>query len=595
MKKKLVTPQKLQQNEENYRSMIERISDGFVSLDENCCYTYANSKAELIFRKPAGYLIGKNIWSEFPESGDKPFQTAYKAAMINQEYVYAEVYYELYNLWLENHIYPSPEGASVYFIDITESKKKADDFAKLAERNALILHTMQNSFLLTDADLNVIDVNPAFCEAIGYSRQDLLKMNVTDFDVQLSSDEIKRNLEIALQKGILYLETRNKRKDGVIIDVEVALTEMEIDGQVYFASFGRDISERKKADERIINEKKLSDSIINSLPGIFYLYNEHGKFLRWNKNFETVSMYSAAEIACMSPVDFFAEDEKEILKRAMDTVFKKGMAEVEAHFLTKDKEKIPYYFNGRLDHIEGRSCLIGMGIDISERIKAEESIRSMEQKILNQRVQEQKKISRAIIRAQETERSYIGRELHDNVNQILAATILYLKMAGKENAKMRKIVTHPLELLDNSINEIRSLSSKHVTPQKNINLKKLIQSLLDSLNKNTHIKTNFTYNIFDDIIDDELKLNIYRIVQEQVNNIIKHAACDNVSISAETGIRTIHIVVADDGKGFETNKKREGSGITNMINRVESFNGEIIIESSPGKGCQLGFKIPYSI
>ena len=88
---------------------------------------------------------------------------------------------------------------------------------------------------------------------------------------------------------------------------------MEIDGQYLYASFGRDISESKRAKEQIINEKKLSDSIINSLPGIFYMYDENGKFLKWNKNFETISKYTSAEIANMKPLDFYAEDEKQLL------------------------------------------------------------------------------------------------------------------------------------------------------------------------------------------------------------------------------------------------------------------------------------------
>ena len=104
----------------------------------------------------------------------------------------------------------------------------------------------------------------------------------------------------------------------------------------------------------------------------------------------------------------------------------------------------------------------------------------------------------------------------------------------------------------------------------------------------------FNYNITNEIIDDELKLNIYRIVQEQINNIVKHAA----PIECEYFYRSswkCHqgLVVTDDGKGFDINKKREGIGITNMLNRVESFNGKIDIESSPGNGCKIQIEIPY--
>ena len=234
-----------------------------------------------------------------------------------------------------------------------------------------------------------------------------------------------------------------------------------------------------------------------------------------------------------------------------------------------------------------------MGIDISERKKAEENLRSMEMEILDQKVQEQKKITRAILKAQETERNYIGRELHDNVNQILAGTKLYLGMAGKQDSRIKNLIKYPLELIDSSINEIRLLTSKNVTPVRNINLKELIQALVDNLNKNTPIKTIFGYNIANNVIDDELKLNIYRIVQEQINNIVKHAAPSQASISIEGDGNIIRVIVTDDGKGFDVNKKRVGIGVTNMINRVESFNGKINIESSPGNGCKIQIEIPY--
>jgi PAS domain S-box-containing protein len=584
---------KLQHIEEIYRSMIGRISDGLMSIDKEGYFTHVNNKAGQILNRKPGALLGKNIWKEFPEFLDQPFYKAYERAMNKQEYVYLEVYDRSVARWIENHIYPSSNGVSVFFMDITERKKKVSDFVKLAKRNALILDIMQYSFLLTDADLNVVDVNPAFYKALGYTREEVLKMTVTDFDVKLNEKEIKQNLKNTIESGIIQFETKNKKKNGTVIDVEVVLTEMEIDGQFYFASFGRDISESKRAEEQIINEKELSDSIINSLPGIFYLFDSNGKFLRWNKNLEIVSKYNSAEVAAMHPLNFFDDDEKELMREKIEAVFIKGMAEVEAHFFTKDKEKIPYYFNGRLAYMGGKPCLLGTGIDISERKRAEESIRTMEIEILNQKVQEQKKITRAILKAQETERNYIGRELHDNVNQILAGTKLYLGMAGKHDKGVKDLVKYPLELIDSSINEIRLLTSKNVTPVRNINLKKIIQVLIDNLNKNTTIKTIFIYNITNEIIDDELKLNIYRIVQEQINNIVKHAASLNANISIEAVGNIIRVIVTDDGKGFDINKKREGIGITNMLNRVESFNGKIHIESSPGNGCKIQIEIPY--
>ena len=95
------------------------------------------------------------------------------------------------------------------------------------------------------------------------------------------------------------------------------------------------------------------------------------------------------------------------------------------------------------------------------------------------------------------------------------------------------------------------------------------------------------------MISDDLKLNIYRIIQEQENNIMKYAEAKNVHISLEAKGNNIIIKVEDDGNGFDVNSKRNGIGISNIINRAETFNGTAKIESSPGNGCKIHVSIPY--
>ena len=128
-----------------------------------------------------------------------------------------------------------------------------------------------------------------------------------------------------------------------------------------------------------------------------------------------------------------------------------------------------------------------------------------------------------------------------------------------------------MELIDSSMQEIRLLCSKLVTPLKNINLKKLIQLLFDDLGKGIAIKMSFVYNLPDLLISDDLALNIYRIIQEQLNNILKHAAAKEVSVTVQTDNSVISIIVMDDGEGFDVNKERKGIGISNMMNRCLCF------------------------
>ena len=150
-----------------------------------------------------------------------------------------------------------------------------------------------------------------------------------------------------------------------------------------------------------------------------------------------------------------------------------------------------------------------------------------------------------------------------------------------------------MELLDTSISEIRQLSSRLVSPQKSVNLEQLIGKLLSDLSHNTATKTTLTYIVADGLISEELKLNLYRIVQEQLHNILKYAEAKNVGIIVRAKRKVIKITVTDDGKGFNMRKKRDGIGILNMKHRVESFNGKVIIKSSVGNGCKIQIKIPY--
>ncbi len=134
------------------------------------------------------------------------------------------------------------------------------------------------------------------------------------------------------------------------------------------------MGKRKNAELLLQTEKLFIDALINSLPGILYLYNEQGQFLRWNRSFEIVSGYSPKELARIHPLDFFAESEKQIIAEKIQEAFTTGDAWVEAGFVTKDRRVLPFFLTGRRILFEGKQCVIGMGIDISKRKKIEERV-----------------------------------------------------------------------------------------------------------------------------------------------------------------------------------------------------------------------------
>lgn len=351
-----------------------------------------------------------------------------------------------------------------------------------------------------------------------------------------------------------------------------------------------DVTALKNTQEQLQSQKNLSEGIINSLPGVFYLINKEGRFLRWNKNFEEITGYSAQEMRDIKPHRFFDYEGGRILLKKVREVFELGKAELEGDLLTKAGRKLPFYFSGWRTVIGNEECLIGVGMDMSEIKKAQESVKEMERRISDQRLRDQKTISRAIINAQERERNYIGRELHDNVNQLLAGVRLYLSMGAKKSDELADLIKYPKELLDSGIQEIRLLTHKNITPSVDKDLRQLVEGILDLL-ETVPIKTSLKYDLRSPLKADIL-INVYRILQEQANNIIKHSEASQASFEIYEDGPDLVIKIMDNGVGFDIKKYRDGIGLYNISSRVEAYDGMVKITSSPGSGCKTVIRIP---
>ncbi len=465
-------------------------------------------------------------------------------------------------------------------------------------------------------------------------------------------------------------------------------------------------------EDRLIRERELSDLIINCLPGIFYLTDQQNKFLRWNKNLETISGYNGEEIEKMSPLELFDVQDHEQMIAATKKVYKEGYNEIEMEIVAKNGRRLLFHLNGISVIYEGKKCLLGAGIDLTAREKAQQEIkesdkkyrslfeqasdpilvtdyygnftdvngsfcklfgytkkellrmninalvcpkqliekpirndlvmkgkhfmsdrlmihkdgtvieieanvkkfgednvmaivrdvteirsmqREMEQERMDNQVQEQKKVTRAVIKAQERERNIIGRELHDNVNQLLASTRMVLSTARQTPLGKKEFVDKSIRLVDATILELRILSRKHVTPLKGFDLKEQIKSLIKIMEEGIGFKISFEYELPDQPeLSDDLKLNIYRVIQEQLNNVYKHASASRVQIKMCSSNGQIHVLINDNGIGFEVGMKKNGVGIVNIINRIESFNGTVGFETKPGIGCKLEIHIPVN-
>jgi len=216
-------------------------------------------------------------------------------------------------------------------------------------------------------------------------------------------------------------------------------------------------------------------------------------------------------------------------------------------------------------------------------------LQQQETQLAEVKLNQQRQIARATINAQERERSEIGKELHDNVNQILASAKLFLSTSPLENEEREKFTSKAAEHIHLAIEEIRKLSHALVAPSTaDLGIIETIDDMIKDVRATRKIDVCFNHLGFHESkLDSNLKLTIYRIVQEQMSNILKHAEAGRIDISIKEHRKKLTLMIMDNGKGFDPAANRKGIGLNNIINRAEVFHGKVDIQSAPGQGCKV--------
>ena len=142
----------------------------------------------------------------------------------------------------------------------------------------------------------------------------------------------------------------------------------------------KNIEENKRVTKDLEKEKKFTEKVLSSLPGIFYLYDEDGNIVRWNKNHEILTGFSAEEVSRRKILDWFNEEKKKYIASRVKETFDRGKSDAEGYLVIKSGEKVPYYFTAMRMIIDNRKYLLGMGTDLSKLKKTEDKLRESEEK-----------------------------------------------------------------------------------------------------------------------------------------------------------------------------------------------------------------------
>lgn len=578
---------------EELTDILDRITDGFIAVDNNFVYTYANKKiGEMTGKKPEE-LIGKKVWEVFPDAVGSKTYHAFLRAMEQQEYITNTDHFEPLQLWQENHIYPSRNGLSVFI---------------------------------------------------------------------------------------------------------------------------RDISARMRAEKEIDKVRSLADKLIDSLPGVFYFYDENGKFIRWNQQFEEVTGYSGEEIAEMHPSAFFAIDQKEYIVERIANVFEHGENDAEADLLHKNGTRTPYYFKAIRLEYDGRPCLLGTGISVTEKKKAEEELKLSEQKyrllfhsnplamwmlslpdyhiieanesaliqygytreeflamdvyrlrpkedldrfkqyvdtgfrgihyagiwrhqkkdgtiiyvnivthdtwyegkpvrlvlanevteryLAEERLKESyesiKRLTEHLNSVREQERLHIAREIHDELGQLLTVLKMDVSWLNKKlqaaPEPVREKLADLISLLDTTVKTVRRISSE-LRPSliDDLGLVAAMEWHVEEFQKRSGIDCQARLPEKEFNLSDNVKIGLYRILQESLTNVARHSQAKKVTVKLQKTDNQLILTVEDDGIGFDEAKRNKKTlGLVGARERAEGLGGSYSIQGFPGQGTRVQVAIPYS-
>ncbi len=338
--------------------------------------------------------------------------------------------------------------------------------------------------------------------------------------------------------------------------------------------------ERKKRVNELKESEKRYSELFRLNPQPIWIFDlETFQFTQVNHAAVELYGYSVEEFLQMTVFDLRLEEDNRSLRKSLEentennqTVHRKSK-----HF-TKSGQLLDVEIQATFIVINDKKYRMVIITDVTEKNRVEQQI------------------TKAIIKTQENERYEIGAELHDNVCQILASTHISLGVLSKSvNECGMQLFQQCREYINLATQEIRNLSHRLAPAFFNDST---LEEAFDILLRNCNIENKYKVCLFFDPaiekldINRDLQLNVYRILQEQLRNILKYAQCKTIEVDLIISNNKLKMRVADDGVGFDVNAVKGGIGMSNMRRRTELFQGNFVIYSTPGHGCELIIEIP---
>ncbi|HTR28231.1 MAG TPA: PAS domain S-box protein [Puia sp.] len=470
----------------------------------------------------------------------------------------------------------------ISILDKTETIQLEDHYHQL-------LQMSPDAIVIVGQKGKILEINESAKQMFNYSREELVGKDIEKLiPARFRPNHKAHHAAYFVQPKVRPmgsgLELHAARKGGGEFPVEISLNPLLSGKNHEIAAIIRDITDKKQNEYRLRSSERKYRLLFNENPYPMFIYEPAAfRILEVNDAASTKYEYSRDEFMNMKIQDIFTGVPETEPNGVSHDTRERGAA---ARKTWKTKKK-----DGSILTVEVRTFFVDFFGKLARQVLVNditETIRLQEELALQQKLK-QKQITEAMFLAQEEEREHIGRELHDNINQLLATARLFLMTERETPQTSVEMVRKGVKFIDKAIREIRYLSKGLVIKEiVEAGLVNSIKDLIDTINltKRLQIELQVTELVETDI-KEEQKVAIYRIIQEQLSNIIRHSKASHVHISLRKTGSELSLRIDDDGKGFNIQTAKRGIGITNIINRAKLLDGDVKIDTGPDKGCLL--------
>lgn len=494
-----------------------------------------------------------------------------------------------------------PKAALGFVHDITEKYLQDQELLRLNEKFSLAAKASLDVIWEYDVVLDRFQFSDAFYRNFGYetsrewSYDEFMSEVVHHDDLQMIRSFLRKELE-SKSEILHFPKHRYWNSVGEVKFVEAHMHVVHDDQQipVRYIDVIRDITAAELLTQSLEEAVERYETVSKATSDlIFEILPEKNKMLFWNnimKEKYGFKTKNSVEIAWFKD-HIHPEDVNRITDYFKSVVLKKSSgASVEFRFRDNKgayrdvliRSYIIYDSDGNVNRV------IGAMQDLS-------TVYSLEKRIIEETLIFQRKLNENTIITEEKERESFAKELHDNINQLLSVVILYQSIASSDEKARSEMIEKSKGLLHNIVQEIRSLTHKMISPVLDTGLEAALQQLSEETEKVMSISIHFKAVDFDNnAVSKDVQLMLYRIVQEQLNNIMKYAEASIVNIGLYVSNGKLHLNIKDNGKGFDMKVKSKGVGLRNMKSRVEAYHGTVEFLTSINNGFEIAIKIPVS-